>query len=160
MTPTPPGKLRRVAGLLALSALALLAAGAATPLKVQREPVAVTAATREVPPIVSAVGCVGLTVADLDRSVAFYTKVLAFRQEAEREAVGAPWEALTGVFGARVRTARLRLGGECLDVTEYLAPAGRPPPADARSNDRWFQHVAIVVADMDAAYARLRAARV
>jgi catechol 2,3-dioxygenase-like lactoylglutathione lyase family enzyme len=27
---------------------------------------------------------------------------------------------------------------------------------DSRSNDRWFQHVAIIVSDMDSAYARLR----
>ena len=33
-------------------------------------------------------------------------------------------------------------------------------PADSRSNDRWFQHVAIIVRDMDAAYARLREHRV
>jgi catechol 2,3-dioxygenase-like lactoylglutathione lyase family enzyme len=58
------------------------------------------------------------------------------------------------------RTARLQLGGECLELTEYLTPRGRPAPADARSDDRWFQHVAIVVSDMDRAYARLRAARV
>ena len=29
-------------------------------------------------------------------------------------------------------------------------------PADSRGNDRWFQHVAIIVRDMDRAYARLR----
>jgi catechol 2,3-dioxygenase-like lactoylglutathione lyase family enzyme len=29
-------------------------------------------------------------------------------------------------------------------------------PEDSRSNDRWFQHIAIIVSDMDAAYARLR----
>ncbi|NBC00714.1 MAG: glyoxalase [Bacteroidetes bacterium] len=38
-----------------------------------------------------------------------------------------------------------------------MAPdTGRPYPADARSNDQWFQHVAIIVSDMAAAYARLR----
>jgi catechol 2,3-dioxygenase-like lactoylglutathione lyase family enzyme len=158
-TTTSSWQIRRLLGLLALSLGALLAAGAAAPIKTRHVPIAASAATRGAP-LVSAVGCVGLTVADLDRSVAFYTEVLAFRQEGEREVAGAPWEELTGVFGARTRTARLRLGDECLDVTEYLAPAGRPPPVDARSNDRWFQHIAIVVADMDAAYARLRAARV
>ena len=29
-------------------------------------------------------------------------------------------------------------------------------PADSRGNDRWFQHVAIIVSDMGRAYARLR----
>ena len=148
---------RRLLGLLALSLVALLAAGAATPIKVARAP---RASAPPAAPLVQAVGCVGLTVSDLDRSVAFYTEVLAFRRVHEREVAGEPWEQLAGVFGLRTRSARLELGAECLDVTEYLAPVGRPPPADARSNDRWFQHVAIVVADMDRAYARLREARV
>ena len=37
-----------------------------------------------------------------------------------------------------------------IDLTEYVAPRGRPIPADSRSNDQSFQHVAIVVSDMDA----------
>jgi catechol 2,3-dioxygenase-like lactoylglutathione lyase family enzyme len=41
-----------------------------------------------------------------------------------------------------------------------VTPRGRPAPSDARSNDRWFQHVAIVVRDMDRAYAWLREQRV
>jgi catechol 2,3-dioxygenase-like lactoylglutathione lyase family enzyme len=55
-----------------------------------------------------------------------------------------------------VRVVRLRLGDECLQLTEYLVPRGRPIPRDSRSNDRWFQHVAIIVSDMDQAYGRLR----
>ena len=50
----------------------------------------------------------------------------------------------------------MRLGTEVIELTEYLAPGGRPLPLDSRSNDHWFQHVAIVVSDMDVAYARLR----
>ncbi len=56
----------------------------------------------------------------------------------------------------RLRTARLRLGDEFIELTEYLAPKGRPAPADSRSNDRWFQHVALIVSDMDSAYGWLR----
>jgi catechol 2,3-dioxygenase-like lactoylglutathione lyase family enzyme len=107
-------------------------------------------------PIVKAVGPVGLTVSDLDRSVAFFTEVLAFAKVSETEAWGDAYERLHGVFGARVRVARLRLGDEEIELTEYLAPRGRPIPPDARSHDRTFQHVAIIVSDMDAAYAALR----
>jgi catechol 2,3-dioxygenase-like lactoylglutathione lyase family enzyme len=106
------------------------------------------------------VGCIGLTVSDADRASEFYSRVLEFRRELETEVAGESWERLQGVFGMRARTVRLRLGSECLDLTEYLAPRGRPVPADMRSNDRSFQHVAIVVSDMDEAYRRLRAARV
>jgi catechol 2,3-dioxygenase-like lactoylglutathione lyase family enzyme len=50
----------------------------------------------------------------------------------------------------------MRLGDDFLELTEFLAPRGRPAPIDARSNDRWFQHVAIIVKDMDGAYRWLR----
>ena len=103
-----------------------------------------------------AVAMVGLTVSDMERSVDFYTGVLDFTKETDDELAGEPVEELQGVFGARIRVVRLRLGEERLQLTEYLAPRGRPAPADARSNDRWFQHVAIIVSDMDRAYARLR----
>lgn len=112
------------------------------------------------PSTVRAVSAVGMTVSDLDRSVRFYTEVLAFEKVSEVEAATPELERLEGVFGSRVRVARLRLGHETLELTEYLAPRGRPIPTDSRSHDHWFQHVAIIVRDMDAAYARLRQSKV
>lgn len=102
------------------------------------------------------VAAVGLTVSDMDRSVDFYTTVLDFEKVTDHELAGEAYESLQGVFGTRQRVVRLRLGEEYLELTEFLAPRGRPAPTDARSNDRWFQHVAIIVSDMDSAYARLR----
>jgi len=103
---------------------------------------------------------VGITVSDLDRSVAFYRDVLTFEVVSQTEQMGDDVERLTGVFGARTRTATMRLGSESIELTEFLTPKGRPIPVDSRSNDRWFQHIAIVVSDMDAAYERLRAYKV
>jgi catechol 2,3-dioxygenase-like lactoylglutathione lyase family enzyme len=107
-------------------------------------------------PLVEAVESVGMTVRDMDAAIAFYRDVLAFEKVSDVEVSGEDYERLTGVFGLRARVVRLRLGDENLDLTEYLAPRGRPYPVASRSNDRWFQHAAIVVDDMDAAYARLR----
>ena len=104
-----------------------------------------------------AVTMVGLTVSDMDRSVEFYTHVLDFEKASDHMLLGPAYEALDGVSGARRRVVRLRLGDEYLTLTEYVTKRGRPAPADSRSNDRWFQHVAIIVSDMDRAYARLRA---
>ncbi|MBL8232438.1 MAG: VOC family protein [Bryobacterales bacterium] len=109
---------------------------------------------------ISAVESIGMTVSDLDRSVSFYQQALSFEKVSESESSGEEAERRTGVFGARIRMARLRLGEEFLDLTEFVAPRGRLAPDDARSNDRWFQHVAIIVHDMDAAYAHLRRHRV
>ena len=110
--------------------------------------------------LASAVDSIGITVADLDRSVDFYTKVLHFEKESESEHWGDAWEHRSGVFGSRVRVARLRLGEEHIELTEYLTPQGAAIPADSRSNDRWFQHLAIIVTDMDRAYRWLRSHRV
>ena len=106
--------------------------------------------------IVTAVDSIGLTVSDLDRSIEFYSKVLSFEKVSEIEVDGDSYERLTGVFGLRMRIARMKLGDESIELTEFLAPRGRPAPVDARSNDRWFQHVAIIVSDMDRAYRWLR----
>ena len=51
---------------------------------------------------------------------------------------------------------RLQLDKETIELTEFLAPRGRPMPDDVRPNDRVFQHIAIIVRDVDEAYARLR----
>ena len=111
--------------------------------------------TRPTPAV--AVETIGMTVASVERSIAFFTDILGFKKISDTEVAGRPYELLHGVFGARMRVARLRLGDEAIELTEYLAPRGRPYPTDTRGNDRWFQHIAIIVSDMDAAYARLRA---
>jgi len=49
----------------------------------------------------------------------------------------------------------LSLGEEEIALVEF-GVRGRPYPAQSRSNDPWFQHCAIVVRDMDDAYAHLR----
>src|SRR5687768_16346094 len=115
------------------------------------------AGTRDAKPApASTVDTVGMTVSNVARSVTFFTSVLGFEKISEIEISGRPYELLHGVFGARMRVARLRLGKEHIELTEYLAPRGRPYPVDTRGNDRWFQHIAIIVSDIDRAYARLR----
>jgi hypothetical protein len=45
----------------------------------------------------------------------------------------------------------LNLGEQIVELTQYVSPAtGRPLPVPSFSNDAWFQHMAIVVDDMDA----------
>lgn len=106
------------------------------------------------------VGPIAVTVSDMDRSVAFYTKVLTFRKIADREFHDPAVDELFGLFGARIRVVDLKLGAEVLELMEFKNIAGNPVPLDSQSNDRWFQHVAIVVRDMDAAVKRLEKHRV
>ena len=105
---------------------------------------------------VQAVGPIQMTVGDMDRAVNFYSQVLTFEKISDTEVYGDEIEQLFGVFGARVRLVRMRLGNESIELAQFLAPRGRPIPGDSRSNDLWFQHIAIIVSDMDRAYAILR----
>src|SRR6058998_3146524 len=111
-------------------------------------------------PLVQGVDAIGITVTDMDRAVDFYSKVLTFQKVSDTEVAGENYEHLEGVFGLRMRVVRMRLGDEFIELTEYLVPKGRPIPVDSRSNDRWFQHIAIIVSDMDKAYESLRQRRV
>jgi catechol 2,3-dioxygenase-like lactoylglutathione lyase family enzyme len=109
------------------------------------------------PPVVSAVASVGFTVSDMDRSVAFYRDVLTFKQVSDVEVDGPEYDQLWGIFGVRARVVRLQLGEQQLELIEFLSPPDvRPIPVPSYSNDLWFQHFAIVVRDMETAWAQLR----
>lgn len=105
----------------------------------------------------AAVAVVGMTVTDLPRAVRFYAEVLGFETIDEVTLAGPAWDRLWGLVGVHARRARMRLGREEIELVAFDAPRGRFPPVDARSDDRTFQHVAIVVTDVDAAWARVRA---
>ena len=114
------------------------------------------AATPETPPVVSAVEAIAITVADVERSVAFYRDVLGFERQDDTRLAGEAWDRLHGVEGAQRRVIGMRLGEERIELVQWLTPRGRPVPRDSRSQDRWFQHVAIIVNDMEQAYLRLQ----
>lgn len=119
-------------------------------------PVSTVIAQQPTQSVVTAVESVGMTVSDMDRAVDFYSQVLSFKKVSDVEVLGSEYEQLQGLFGVRMRVVRMQLGSESIDLTEYLTPKGKPFPIDTRSNDRWFQHMAIVVSDMDKAYQHLR----
>jgi len=140
MLSLPPS--RRGQSLLAVWALSLV--------------LAVPQALAQRPALVDGVDSIAITVSDMDRAVDFYSRVLTFEKLSDTEVAGESYEHLQGVFGLRMRVVRMKLGDESIELIEYLAPKGRPIPVDSRSNDRWFQHIAIIVSDMDKAYAWLR----
>lgn len=109
---------------------------------------------------VQRVESIGLTVRDVDRELEFYTRVLSFEKTSESVSQRGVSGALMNVIGTQLRTVGLRLGEERILLTQHLDKPGRPIPTDSRSFDHWFQHLAIVVSDMDRAYAHLRQAGV
>lgn len=89
-----------------------------------------------------AVQAIGITVQDLDRSVEFYTKVVFFEKVSDVESFPS---------GVRQRVVRLRLGDEFLELREH---------PDPKTMAEAFQHIAIVVNDIDQVDLWLRRHRV
>jgi catechol 2,3-dioxygenase-like lactoylglutathione lyase family enzyme len=116
---------------------------------------------RDVAGDVAYVKTIGFTVADLDRETDFFVKVLQFEKVAEFRLVGSEYDRMQGVFNVNMRIVYLQLGDQMVELTSYVAPpTGRPIPVPSFSNDLWFEHMAIVVRDMDAAYKRLQDANI
>lgn len=94
-------------------------------------------------------------VADLVRAEAFYCEGLGFRPvpDAQRRP---DLPALLGLPGTEVTQRVLRLGAEEVALVR-LDPPGPAYPAGSRSNDLWFQHLAVAVDDMAAAFGQLSA---
>ena len=102
---------------------------------------------------VERVKTIGFTVGDIDREASFFANVLGFEKMADFRVVGSEYDALVGVFNANMRIVQLKLGEQVIELTQYVSPpTGRFIPVWSNSNDAWFQHMAIVVGDMDAAY--------
>jgi catechol 2,3-dioxygenase-like lactoylglutathione lyase family enzyme len=96
---------------------------------------------------------IGFTVADVDRETTFFTKVLPFEKVADFRVTGGEYDKMEGVFNANMRIVHLKLGEQIVELTQYVSPpTGRPIPVPSYSNDAWFEHMAIVVSDMDAGY--------
>ena len=104
---------------------------------------------------IKAIESVRITVAEMDRSIHFYTTVLQCKKNSDRQVSGGDIDRLYGLADVQIRIVKLQLGDESFELIEFLTPKGRPMPADSRSNDLWFQHIAIVVGDMDRAYQHL-----
>ena len=99
---------------------------------------------------------ISLTVTNADRSGEFYTKALGF--EVVSDAIdGKEYVNLAAMPPSRMRIITLKLGEERIRLKQYLDIKGKSIPLDSQSNDLWFQHLAIVVSDMDRAYAHLQA---
>jgi catechol 2,3-dioxygenase-like lactoylglutathione lyase family enzyme len=98
-----------------------------------------------------------LTTSSLEKMESFYRDALGFRTVARGNLENTNYERLQGLARS-AKTLTMQLGRDQVQFISF-ARRGRPYPKDSLSPDLWFQHFAIVVTDMDAAYARLRRSR-
>ncbi|MEO8182342.1 MAG: VOC family protein [Deltaproteobacteria bacterium] len=118
------------------------------------DPPAGLPATDRSAPGLPVVRSLALTVSDLDRSMALF-QALDFRLQDQHYLRGNALAAWAGVQGVEMRVARLELGSEQIELRQFVAPLGRSIAAESKSNDQIFQHMAIVVRDMDEAFSRV-----
>jgi len=104
------------------------------------------------------IGRISLTTADADRLGTFYRQAFGFETMEIEPHGGTDFAQLTGIEGAQARALPLRLGEETIELLAFGEP-GAPYPADIGCDDPRFQHIAIVVADMETAYLRLCACK-
>ena len=102
------------------------------------------------------ISAIALTVANIARSIDFYTQALGFKTVDDSVFEQSSYDRLTSIPQSKVRLATLKLGEEYIELIQYLDLEARPIPQDSQSNDLWFQHLAIVVSDIDRAYEHLR----
>jgi catechol 2,3-dioxygenase-like lactoylglutathione lyase family enzyme len=101
---------------------------------------------------------VALSVADLERSIAFYRDLLGLEVIRILDCGSeTPLGSVTGLKGAGARIAHLRAGEVMLELFEYLNPRGRPPAAGRRQADHGFIHIGLASADVRSDYQRLAA---
>ena len=91
-----------------------------------------------------------------DRLATFYQSAFGFVRGDERQLAGTALQSLLGIPGAKARLIPLRLGGQTIELLG-IYPEGEAYPADVPAWSNLFQHFAIVVSSMPAAYAKLSA---
>lgn len=100
----------------------------------------------------------GITVSNLERSLAFWRDVLGFELSHTAHQAGEMASEITGVEGAEIKLAVVKApGGHKIELLEYLAPLERKWNVDVRPCDIGFVHVALIVDDLDAILSAIEA---
>lgn len=100
---------------------------------------------------------VALSVADLERSIAFYRDVMGLELA---RIIDCPPEMglgdVAGMPGCRARIAHLQSGSAMLELFEYQDPRGKPLPSERRQADHGLIHMGFTSNDVRADFARLK----
>jgi catechol 2,3-dioxygenase-like lactoylglutathione lyase family enzyme len=99
---------------------------------------------------------VGLTVKNLERSIAFYRDVVGMKETDWRmmNAKSKEFDTLTNNPGAELNVAHLTLGPFMLQLIEYVAKGGTT--LNLHHNNVGSPHLCIYIPDVEAKYKELR----
>ena len=100
----------------------------------------------------------GITVSNLERSLAFWRDVLGFELSHTAHQTGELAKEITGVAGAEIKLAVVKTpGGHKIELLEYLAPSDRKHDLDIRPCDLGHVHVALLVDDLNTVLEKISA---
>lgn len=100
----------------------------------------------------------GITVSNLERSLAFWRDVLGLEFSHSAHQTGERVEQITGVKGAELKLAVLKTPtGHRIELLEYIAPPGRKKAFDLCPCDLGHIHVALIIDDLDAVLKKVAA---
>src|SRR3954470_6417443 len=91
----------------------------------------------------------GLTVSDIERSLAFWRDVLGFELSHRAHQKGELAEQVTGVAGAEILIAVVKAPGHKIELLEYRAPTDRKEQNGLRPCDLGSGHIALTVENLD-----------
>jgi len=92
----------------------------------------------------------GITVSNLERSLAFWRDVLGFEPSHTAHQTSEMASEITGVAGAEIKLAVVKTpSGHKIELLEYLAPADRKRDASLRPCDVGHAHVALTVENLE-----------
>jgi catechol 2,3-dioxygenase-like lactoylglutathione lyase family enzyme len=98
----------------------------------------------------------GITVTNLDRSLAFWRDVLGFELSHRAHHTEDLASEVTGVPGAEISLVVLKGYGHKIELLEYLAPSDRKH-VDLRPCDVGSVHIALIVDNLDAVLSAIAA---
>ena len=101
-----------------------------------------------------------ISTADLERSVRFYRDLLGFE-----EIFTSGWkrgaetaDKITGLKNSAAQLVMLKAGNACIEIFEYSSPQAKPGDPKRPACDHGITHLCLDVSDIEAEYARLKAA--
>jgi catechol 2,3-dioxygenase-like lactoylglutathione lyase family enzyme len=112
--------------------------------------------------MITAIDHLNIVVADLDRSVRFYTELLGYSLVKKAQLEGEWIDRIVGLKGVKGRVAYVvaPAGEPRIELLHYETPTGEDPIANRQANTIGLRHFAMRVDDIAAMTAKLREAGV
>ncbi len=113
------------------------------------------------PVTIKAIDHVGLSTANIARSIHFYRDLLGMEVTEQEDVENNPlYDHIFALVHVKAKSAMLRLGAMQIELFEFVRPRGKAPDLMQPVNNPRIYHICFEVADIQKEYERLKAAGV